>query len=158
MSATATSPPVNAWTAPVVKPRREQVPAGANLCEYCTAKCCHYFALQIDAPTEWRDFEIIRWYMIHGDVALFTEDGDWYLLVYSVCRHLQPDRRCGIYETRPQICRDYTTKECEYEDDWVYDQYLETPEQVVEYMDAVLPKVKGESIRSAKPELLPVIG
>jgi Fe-S-cluster containining protein len=158
MSTTATSPTANAWTAPVVKPRREQVPAGANLCEYCTAKCCHYFALQIDAPTEWRDFEIIRWYMIHGDVALFTEDGDWYLLVYSVCRHLQPDRRCGIYETRPQICRDYTTKECEYEDDWVYDQYLETPEQVVEYMDAVLPKVKGESIRSAKPELLPVIG
>lgn len=146
------------WTVPVVKPRREQVPASGNLCEFCTAKCCRYFALQIDAPTEWRDFEIIRWYMIHGDVALFTEDDEWYLLVYNVCRHLLPDRRCGIYETRPQICRDYTTDECEYEDDWVYDRYLETPEQVIEYAEAVLPKKKGESVRSPKPALLPVIG
>ena len=23
------------------------------------------------------------------------------------CPHLQPDNRCGIYQTRPQICRDY---------------------------------------------------
>ena len=145
------------WTSPRIKPRREEVADVGNLCEHCTAKCCHYFALQIDEPTEWRDFEIMRWYMIHGDVAVFTEDDDWYLLVYNVCRHLQSDYRCGIYETRPQICREYTTKECEYEDDWVYDRYLETPEQVVEYMDAVLPKAPGEPIRSAKPALLPVI-
>ncbi len=145
------------WIGPAVKPRREDV-AGGNLCEHCTAKCCRYFALQVDTPTDWHDFEIIRWYMIHGDVALFAEDDTWYLLVYNVCRHLQEDQRCGIYETRPQICRDYTTDECEYDDDWVYDRYFETPEQVLEYVDAFMPKKPKESIRSPKPALLPVIG
>jgi len=28
-------------------------------------------------------------------------------LVFYRCRHLQDDNRCGIYETRPQFCRDY---------------------------------------------------
>ena len=33
---------------------RSQVPAGANLCEHCTAKCCHYFALPIETPDDVR--------------------------------------------------------------------------------------------------------
>lgn len=139
------------------KPRREDLSAGEVLCDHCTAKCCRYFALQLDEPTEAHDFEIIRWYMLHGDTAVFTEDGAWYLLVYATCRHLQSDNRCGIYHTRPHICRDYSTDNCEYEDDWVYDRYLETPEQVVEYMEAVLPRAEGESIRSPKPALLPIV-
>ncbi|MEK6248711.1 MAG: YkgJ family cysteine cluster protein, partial [Planctomycetales bacterium] len=61
-------------------------------------------------------------------------------------------------ETRPQICRDYTTKDCEYEDEWTYDRYWETPEQMDDYMEAVLPRKKGQSIRSRKPPLFPVIG
>jgi Fe-S-cluster containining protein len=69
-----------------------------------------------------------------------------------------PDNRCGIYETRPEICREYTTDNCEYHDDWVYEQYFETAEQVAEYIDAILPKAKGHSLRSARPALLPVIG
>ena len=31
-----------------LKPRRSDIPSDANLCEYCTAKCCRYFALPID--------------------------------------------------------------------------------------------------------------
>jgi Fe-S-cluster containining protein len=87
---------------------------------------------------------------------VFKEDDDWYLLVHTTCQHLPPDYRCGIYETRPQICRDYTTKNCEYDDDWTYDFYLETPEQVWEYTEAVCQK-KGKSIRSPRPPLLPVL-
>ena len=64
---------------------------------------------------------------------MFKEDDDWYLLVHTTCRHLQDDNRCGIYETRPQICREYSTDNCEYDDDWTYDFYLERPEQVAEY-------------------------
>ena len=99
---------------------------------------------------------------------MLTGDGDWYGCVNTVCKHLQDDHRCGIYETRPQICREYTTKECEYEDDWVYDQYFETCEQVEEYMDAVLgpgglhvgdgrkKKNRGQSIRRPNPPLQPI--
>ena len=89
--------------------------------------------------------------------------------MHTVCKHLQEDQRCGIYETRPPICREYTTKDCEYEDEWVYDQYFETAEQVEEYMDAVLgpggnaigdgrkKKNRRQSIRSRKPALLPIL-
>ncbi len=138
------------------KIRREDVPKGHSLCEYCTAKCCHYFALPIETPTEFEDFEYIRWYLLHDRATIFTEDEDWYLLVHTTCKHLQPDYRCGIYATRPKICRDYTTDACEYDDDWAYERYLETPEQVHEYCEAVVQK-KGQVIRSRKPDLLPVL-
>jgi Fe-S-cluster containining protein len=136
---------------------REAVPAGDVLCEYCTAKCCRYFAMPIDIPETVEDFEFIRWYLLHDRATVFVEEEDWYLLVHTTCKHLQDDHRCGIYETRPQICRDYTTENCEYEDNWTYDKYLETSEQVGEYMEVVIQK-KGQDIRSRKPPLLPVVG
>jgi len=142
----------------IKKPDRNDLQDGQVLCEYCTGKCCRYFALPIDKPEAWNDFEYIRWYMVHGETTIFCEDDDWYLMVHNTCDHLLEDNRCGIYETRPKICRDYTTDECEYEDDWTYDRYWETPEQMQDYMDAVLPKKRGQSIRSAKPPLLPVLG
>jgi Fe-S-cluster containining protein len=141
---------------PLIKPRREHVSADVSLCDHCTAKCCRYFALPIETPETFEDFEFIRWFLLHDRATVFKEDDDWYLLVHTECRHLQADNRCGIYETRPQICQDYSTKDCEYEDDWTYDFYLETPAQVGEYMEAILQK-KGRSIRSAKPPLMPIL-
>jgi len=138
------------------KVARDRLPKGHSLCEYCAAKCCHYFALPIDTPTTFEDFEYIRWYLLHDRATVFTEDEDWYLLVHTPCEQLRPDNRCGIYETRPKICRDYTTDNCEYDDEWTYERYLETSEQVQEYCEAVLQK-KGRSIRSPKPPLLPVL-
>jgi uncharacterized protein len=146
-----------ATAATLPKIRREDVPTDRVLCEYCTAKCCRYFALPIETPETFKDFEYVRWYLLHDRASVFKEDEDWYLLVHTVCEHLQADNRCGIYETRPPICREYTIKNCEYEDDWTYEFYLETAEQVEEYRDAVVQK-KGRSIRSAQPPLLPVVG
>ena len=139
------------------KLRREQVPAGDVLCDHCTAKCCRYFALPIDGPTTIEDWEFIRWYLVHEAATLFKEDDTWYLLVHTVCKHLQDDNRCGIYHTRPIICREYSTDNCEYEDDWLYEQYLETSEQAAEYAEAILPRKKGQSIRSTRPPLLPLL-
>ncbi|MFP6694508.1 MAG: YkgJ family cysteine cluster protein [Pirellulales bacterium] len=140
------------------KPNREDIDPRQVLCDHCTAKCCRYFALPLETPDTLKDFEYIRWYMLHGETTIFCEDDDWYLMVHNKCDHLQPDQRCGIYETRPQICRDYSTNECEYEDDWTYDRYWETPEQIGEYAEAILPTDNGQSIRSPKPPLLPVVG
>lgn len=151
------------------KPAREDLPKDVNLCEHCTAKCCRYFALPLEKPTTREEFESLRWFLLHEQATAFTEDGEWYVCIHTVCKHLQPDNRCGIYETRPPICREYTTDNCEYEDDWVYDQYFETAEQVVEYMEAVLgpggdelgdgrkKKNRRRSIRSPKPPLLPLL-
>jgi Fe-S-cluster containining protein len=139
------------------KLRRDQLAPGEVLCNHCTAKCCRYFALPIDQPDTASDWEFVRWYLMHEGATLFSEEGTWYLLVHTVCHNLQSDNRCGIYETRPQVCRDYSIKDCEYEDDWLYEQYLETAEQAAEYAEAILPRKKGRSIRSPKPPLLPVL-
>ncbi len=136
---------------------REHLQPEESLCDHCTAKCCRYFALAIDTPKKAADFDFLRWYLLHDAATLFTEDDEWFLLVHTVCKHLQPDNRCGIYHTRPQICRDYSTEDCEYDSRWTYDRYFEMPEQVEEYVEAVHPP-KGQVVRSAEPSLLPVIG
>ncbi len=140
------------------KPRREDLAAGESLCSHCTAKCCRYFALPIDTPETWEDFEYIRWFLLHDRAAIFTEEGSWYLLVYTKCKHLRDDNLCGIYDTRPQVCRDYSTTNCEYEDDWVYDHYWETSEQVEEYAEAILGPRSGPGIRSPRPNPLKILG
>ncbi|MGB7343282.1 MAG: YkgJ family cysteine cluster protein [Pirellulaceae bacterium] len=149
---------------PPVKRKRDQVPKGANLCDYCSAKCCRYFALPMEQPVNRKDFDFIRWYLLHDRASCFVDDDNWYLLVHTTCKHLQSDHRCGIYETRPQICRDYTTDECEFDDDWCYEMYFETPEQVDEYADALLgPQFvdsnlpKRNSLRSRRPSVLPIL-
>jgi uncharacterized protein len=139
------------------KPKREELREGEVLCQFCPAKCCRYFAMPMDVPTELKDFEYIRWFIMHDRATVFTEDESWYLLVHSVCKHLQPDQRCGIYEHRPQICREYSTDNCEYEDDWTYDRYFETSEQVQDYIDAMFPKPGETGFRSRKPDLLPIL-
>jgi Fe-S-cluster containining protein len=103
------------------------------------------------------DWEYVRWYLLHEGATVFKEDEQWYLLVHATCKHLQSDNRCGIYDTRPPICREYSTDNCEYDDDWLYEQYLETAEQVWEYSEAILSSAHGPTMRSPRPALLPVI-
>ena len=142
--------------------RRKDLKPGEVLCDYCTARCCRYFAFPIEKPKSEQDFDHLRWYMLHGRVAIFVEDETWYLMVYADCKHIQPDHRCGIYETRPQICRSYSTDNCEYDDDSVYDKFFETPEQLWEYAQAVLRLKKGRKFSPAPPDpnevSLPVVG
>lgn len=91
-------------------------------CHTCGAQCCRYFALQIDTPTDAEEFDYLRWYISHQDVAIFIEGPEWYLQINRSCRHLTAEGSCGIYETRPQICREYGwdptgKKECHGADD-----------------------------------------
>lgn len=76
-------------------------------CDACRAKCCMYFALQIDTPTTKDDFEHIKWYVSHKNVFIFVDGGDWYLQVDNPCEHLGPRLECTIYDRRPKICRDH---------------------------------------------------
>jgi Fe-S-cluster containining protein len=105
-------------------------------CHLCTASCCRYFALEIDKPKSKRDYDHIRWYLMHEGVVVWVQDDEWYLEVRTTCRHLQHDNTCGIYETRPQICRDYGlpggdpceyfTQDLEYDLFFTNDAELET--------------------------------
>lgn len=116
-------------------------------CHLCTARCCKYFALQIDKPTTREEYDHIRWYLMHEGIAVWKDDGDWYLEIRTVCKHLQPDNSCGIYETRPQICREYGSAEepCEYFTDHLkYDLYFDSDEKFAEWTETQIVKRKRD--------------
>ncbi len=145
--------------------RREDLKPDEVLCDYCTAKCCKYFALPVDTPDSIEDYQHMRWYMMHGDVSFFVEDETWYLMVHADCKHLLPDNRCGIYETRPTVCRTYSTNDCEYDDDACYDKLFESPEQLWEYAEAVFPQAelrrkvaKRHGVSAVQLPVLSVVG
>lgn len=133
------------------RPKKSEVPKSDCLCDYCTAMCCRYFALPIDTPTEVHEFDYLRWYLLHDRATAFYDTDTWYLLVHTKCKHLQSNHMCGIYHTRPEICREYSTKNCEYDDDAVYDRYFETSEQVAEYIEARFCSEDSSKLRTPKP-------
>ncbi len=105
-----------------------------NLCEHCVGMCCRYLALPIEAPEDRAEFDDIRWYLLHEGVSVFVEDGDWYIYFAADCRHLQHDYSCGIYQTRPRICRQYTTENCDYHSgEYGWEQHFTCPEHLDEY-------------------------
>jgi Fe-S-cluster containining protein len=140
---------------PTVRVKRSDLKPGEVLCSHCTALCCRYFTLQIQTPETWDDYDNLRWYLAHGRSALFVEDGNWFLLVFGDCKYLLSDNRCGIYDDRPAICRVYSTESCEYDNDFVFEKYFESPEQVWEYAEAILPprEVPPEEQRRRKRSL-----
>jgi uncharacterized protein len=133
------------------KVRREDLKPGDCLCDHCTGKCCRYFSLPIETPTTWDDYDAIRWYLAHGRTLVYLEKGTWFLVVMTRCKYLTRDDRCRIYLSRPKICNEYTTKDCEYDDDWIFEKVFESPEQIWEYAEAILPP------RKRKPPPGPVI-
>lgn len=142
---------------PQVAVKRLEVKPGEVLCTYCTGRCCRYFSLPIETPRTWNDFDNMRWYMMHGKVSIFVDQGTWYLVIHADCRHLLADNRCGVYDDRPSICRKYSTANCEYDNDFLYDRIFESPDQIWEYAEAVLPprraKKNGKSIAINLPIL-----
>jgi len=115
-----------------------------NLCEYCTGICCRYLALPIDTPEDRDDFDDIRWYLLHAGVSVFVEDGEWYLYVASDCQYLQPDFRCRSYKTRPCICREYTTENCDYHSgEYGWEHHFTCPEHLDEYVREFLANKRG---------------
>ncbi len=107
---------------------------GSVLCEQCTAACCRYIALPIDKPTAARDFDDIRWYLMHEGVSVFVEDGDWYVQFQTRCRNLGADNRCMIYTARPQICREYEPGACDYSGvSYGYEHWFTHPRQIEEF-------------------------
>jgi len=81
----------------------------------CTAcgLCCSYVAIEVDAPSTVKRATQLLWYLYHGGVSLYVNEDEWMVQFEANCRYLQPDYRCGIYATRPHICREFSEQECE---------------------------------------------
>lgn len=92
------------------------------------AKCCQYVAIEIDKPTTMKEYDYIVWYLYHGGVSVFVDfDAAWFVKFETRCDHLTETGLCGVYDTRPAICRDFDWRDCENHlkdepaDKWVWD-------------------------------------
>ncbi len=119
-----------------------------SLCDSCAALCCRYIALPIDNPDNVKDYDHIRWYLIHENIVVFIEKKQWYIGILNKCKHLQPDNRCGIYETRPRVCRGYSTDNCDYHGgEYDFDVLFTSGEQLREYAEVQLNKKRRNKPR-----------
>ena len=110
-----------------------------SLCDKCAGLCCRYIALPIDNPTTPRDYDNVRWYLMHENIVVFIEKRQWYLGVMTRCKNLLPDNRCAVYETRPRICRSYSTDNCDYHGgEYDFDVLFTSAEQLREYAERKL--------------------
>jgi Fe-S-cluster containining protein len=87
-----------------------------NKCSFCTqTKCCTYVTQQIDTPRSKDDFETLLWQVSHKKVSAYKDEDGWFLLFDSSCEHLREGGQCGIYENRPEVCREHSNDYCEYD-------------------------------------------
>ena len=86
-------------------------------CHACGATCCRYVAVALEPPRGEDDRDLIHWYLSHTDVCIYIDkDEDWWIQVGTACRHIAAEGACGIYESRPQLCRNYGSDACERAD------------------------------------------
>ena len=126
-----------------------------SLCDSCSGLCCRYFALPLDNPTSVEDYDNIRWYLCHENVVVFIEKRQWYIGIMARCKHLMEDNRCGIYHTRPRVCRSYSTSNCDYHGgEYEFEKLFTSAEQLREYAEEKLnAKRKGKRRITLVPRL-----
>ena len=101
--------------------------------------------MPIDKSRTRRDYDDIRWYVMHEGISVFVEEGDWYVQMQTRCKNLGTDNLCNIYEARPEICREYEPGHCDYSGgDYGYDLLLSHQKQVEEYYYKKTGKRLGE--------------
>ncbi|MBI3899514.1 MAG: YkgJ family cysteine cluster protein [Gammaproteobacteria bacterium] len=100
-----------------IKPAGKVKITPENKCSFCKgpSTCCTYFTQQIDTPKVMEDFDLLLWQISHFNTQFYKDSDGWFILVNNKCQHLQPGGLCGIYDTRPQVCRDHSNDDCEFE-------------------------------------------
>jgi Fe-S-cluster containining protein len=80
----------------------------------CQARCCRYITVQIDAPKRKIDLDELSWFLAHEHITVYVESRRWHVEMRTRCKYLTADNLCAVYETRPEVCRNYQTSSCEY--------------------------------------------
>lgn len=84
----------------------------SEICLACTG-CCRYVTVPIEFPRAKAKLDEYVWYLLHRNVEIYIDhDNDWNVMFKTPCDKLLDNGMCSIYETRPQICRDYSAKSC----------------------------------------------
>ena len=105
-------------------------------CMQCTRSwCCTYFTQQIDTPRSREDFDVLLWQISHEHTEIYKDEDGWTLLIDGKCQHLQLNGDCGIYDSRPPICREHSNDYCEYDapSEDGFDLYFQNYEDLLAY-------------------------
>jgi len=71
----------------------------------------------INTPTTARYATDILWYLYHEKVYVYVDGGgEWSVHFEARCKNLGDDLLCGVYESRPHICRAFDNETCEVND------------------------------------------
>jgi Fe-S-cluster containining protein len=97
---------------PVYREGKQRSAQSAPSCTAC-GLCCSYVAVEVDAPATVKQATQLLWYVYHEGVSLYVNEDEWMVQFDTTCIHLQPDYRCGVYDTRPHICREFSEQDCE---------------------------------------------
>jgi Fe-S-cluster containining protein len=124
-------------------------PSGTFDCAQC-GLCCTYLAIEIDGPTTVKRATELLWYLYHEHVSLYLNDDAWMVQFETTCRYLTADRRCGVYATRPHICREFSEQDCEVNtgDDG---QTFYTVTAFMEYLKKAKPRVYALVMKGYAP-------
>ena len=109
-----------------------------STCLTCGSRCCRYVALELDEPTRKRDYDHIRWYLMHRDVNVFTgHDGAWHLEFETACEMLGSAGECTGYKRRPRICESHgKDHDCEFvAESEPHELHFSTAGQFEQYLD-----------------------
>ncbi|MFK7734269.1 MAG: YkgJ family cysteine cluster protein [Pseudomonadales bacterium] len=94
-----------------------------NTCGQCSKSlCCRYITVPIDSPRSMREYDNLLWMVSHRGVRVYRDVDGWGIQTMNSCEHLLPGGGCGIYDTRPIVCREHSNDDCEFvreEDDSV---------------------------------------
>lgn len=86
-------------------------------CSKCKKSiCCNSINQKIPTPKSKEDFDHLIWQVAHENINIFKDADGWFLHIQSRCMHLGPNGACGIYDTRPWVCREYDNVFCEFDE------------------------------------------
>jgi len=127
----------------------ESMPLGNDGCQGCPAMCCHGLEEAIIRPTTVQEVENLKWELYFVNTMVFIRNKRWYKMSTGRCRYLGQDNRCGIYDTRPQVCRDHNPPGCEFHGE-IADVMFHDPTELQEYMDMEKKKRQRQAKKRAK--------
>ena len=91
----------------------------SDICNACSdrGQCCTYVELP---RSRILTSDEKRWVELHGIRLVQKGEAVW-AYVPTACSQLQEDNTCGIYETRPDVCRTWPTSQADIDElhEWV---------------------------------------
>jgi len=92
--------------------------------------------VSLAAPKSKIDFDEIRWFLLHENVAVYKDhSGAWLVEFTTKCKAIKPDQTCAVYETRPETCSQYSPENCTANCDTEPHIFrFDTPEQVDKFV------------------------